>query len=83
MDKVREEFLKYEFKRRIEARKTLQEEFAMDGIHFIGSSIVDTMMIIGDIEKLAKLMGCEVYESEDAKGKPRKAFEYDGIEVWC
>ena len=81
MEKVRDELIKYEFKRRIEARKVIRDSFEMDNIHFVSSSLCDDMFIIGDIDKLAKLMGAEIYSFE-RNDKQYRGFEYEGIEVY-
>ena len=82
MQNVRDEMIKYEFKRRIEAKKILLEGFEMDNIHFVSSSLNEDLFVIGDIDKLAKLMDAEIYMTEHGD-KTYRAFEFDGIEVYA
>lgn len=77
----REEFIKKEFIRRIEALKVLHAEFAVDNVRFYGQPCSDSLCVVGDIEKLARILGAELYEEENAKGKIYKVFDYEGIEV--
>lgn len=77
----REQFIVSEFKCRIAALKAISTTFDVDGICFFGSSLADQLTMIGDVKKLAALVGKEVYEGETREGKGYKAFEYDGIEV--
>lgn len=78
----REEFIKKELLRRISALKVLSEDFEVDGIRFYGKSGADSLALIGDVDKLAAIMGAEVYDSKINDNSIR-AFDYDGIEVWA
>ena len=82
MDKLRDEFIKQELMRRIAALKILNSSFDVDNICFTSKVGSDWLAVIGDIEKLAKIMGAEIYETENSEGKTVKAFEYDNVEVW-
>lgn len=78
----RDEFIKKEFLRRIAALKVLSEDFEVDGIRFYGKTGSESLAFIGDVDKLASIMGAEAYDSKINDNSIR-AFDYDGIEVWA
>lgn len=78
--KVKNDLIKCEIERRIEAINLLTEGFELDGVT-IASPYLNSLYVIGDFDKVAEMFGAEVYEY-DRDGKQIKAFELDGVEVY-
>lgn len=79
MKKVKNDLIKCETERRVEAINLLNEDFMLDGVTF-ASPYLTNLYIISGFDKVAEMFGAEVCEYE-IDGKQIKSFELDGVEV--